>query len=160
QMVVRVPAGRAGSGGGEEPEAGGGAEPDAEAAAAGELYAETGEAADYTSLSEEEAEVEEEPEEEDPEPEILEGALSRGCHPVVDKIFRGFLDGLPTMPSKIVRIFTSSTFTDTGVERNSLMERIYPKIKEYCREQHGLEFQVRKIFKMFLHAGSLSVGLC
>uniref|UniRef100_A0A1I8FXK9 DUF4062 domain-containing protein n=1 Tax=Macrostomum lignano TaxID=282301 RepID=A0A1I8FXK9_9PLAT len=58
------------------------------------------------------------------------------------------------MPSKIVRIFTSSTFTDlvilrclmfnadTGVERNSLMERVYPKIKEYCREKHGLEFQV------------------
>jgi hypothetical protein len=30
---------------------------------------------------------------------------------------------------------------DTQVERNMLMENIYPKLKEYCRER-GLEFQV------------------
>lgn len=28
------------------------------------------------------------------------------------------------------------------MERNSLMQHIYPKLKEYCREKHGLEFQV------------------
>ena len=28
------------------------------------------------------------------------------------------------------------------MERNTLMEWVYPKIKEYCREKHGLEFQV------------------
>jgi hypothetical protein len=28
------------------------------------------------------------------------------------------------------------------MERNTLMEYVYPKIKEYCREKHGLEFQV------------------
>lgn len=33
--------------------------------------------------------------------------------------------------------------TDTALERNALMENVYPKIKEYCREKHGLEFQVR-----------------
>ena len=32
--------------------------------------------------------------------------------------------------------------TDTTVERNLLIENYYPKLKEYCREQHGLEFQV------------------
>ncbi|EDO40517.1 predicted protein, partial [Nematostella vectensis] len=42
---------------------------------------------------------------------------------------------------KIVRIFTSSTFTDTQAERNTLMERVYPKLKEFCQE-HGYEFQV------------------
>ena len=31
------------------------------------------------------------------------------------------------------------------MERNTLMEWVYPKIKEYCREKHGLEFQVREI---------------
>lgn len=36
----------------------------------------------------------------------------------------------------------SSTFTDTTVERNALMEEIYPKLKEYCRETYGLDFQV------------------
>ena len=44
--------------------------------------------------------------------------------------------------SQVVRIFTSSTFTDMLMERNTLMEYVYPKIKEYCREKHGLEYQV------------------
>ena len=30
------------------------------------------------------------------------------------------------------------------MERNTLMEWVYPKIKEYCKERHGLEFQVRR----------------
>ena len=59
----------------------------------------------------------------------------------VDKIFAGSLVNLPPVSSKIVRIFTSSTFTDMLMERNTLMEYVYPKIKEYCREKHGLEFQ-------------------
>ncbi|KAF2357626.1 P-loop containing nucleoside triphosphate hydrolase [Trinorchestia longiramus] len=29
-----------------------------------------------------------------------------------------------------------------GMERNTLMAEVYPKLKEYCREKHGLEFQV------------------
>lgn len=29
------------------------------------------------------------------------------------------------------------------MERNTLMAQCYPKIKDYCREKHGLEFQVR-----------------
>jgi hypothetical protein len=28
------------------------------------------------------------------------------------------------------------------MERNSLMKHTYPKLKDYCREKHGLEFQV------------------
>ena len=74
----------------------------------------------------------------------------------VDRIFAGNLDGLPPLSSKVdfifcqfffgqvVRIFTSSTFTDMLMERNTLMEYVYPKIKEYCREKHGLEYQVWK----------------
>ena len=61
---------------------------------------------------------------------------------IVDSIFAGRLNDLPQVSSKIVRIFTSSTFTDMLMERNTLMEYVYPKIKEYCRERHGLEFQV------------------
>ena len=60
----------------------------------------------------------------------------------IDRIFAGSLNDLPSVSSKIVRIFTSSTFTDMLMERNTLMEYVYPKIKEYCREKHGLEFQV------------------
>lgn len=60
----------------------------------------------------------------------------------VDRIFAGSLEVLPPVSSKIVRIFTSSTFTDTSMERNTLMAQVYPKLKDYCREKHGLEFQV------------------
>ncbi|KAK3103292.1 hypothetical protein FSP39_018264 [Pinctada imbricata] len=42
---------------------------------------------------------------------------------------------------KVVRIFTSSTFTDTKYERNFWMEEAYPKIKNFCLS-HGYEFQV------------------
>ena len=28
-------------------------------------------------------------------------------------------------------------------ERNHLMERVYPQMKNYCLEKHRLEFQVR-----------------
>lgn len=31
---------------------------------------------------------------------------------------------------------------DTLMERNNLMSKCYPRIKDYCREKHGLEFQV------------------
>ena len=79
---------------------------------------------------------------------------------ILQHVFYGKLDHLPSLASKIVRIFTSSTFTgddpstgfsslsffalcsDTSMERNSLMKHIYPKLKEFCREKHGLEFQV------------------
>ena len=67
----------------------------------------------------------------------------------VDRIFAGCLNDLPPVSSKIVRIFTSSTFTDMLMERNTLMEYVYPKIKEYCREKHGLEFQVSCIIIFF-----------
>ena len=60
----------------------------------------------------------------------------------IDRIFAGGLIDLPPVSSKIVRIFTSSTFTDMLMERNTLMEYVYPRIKEYCREKHGLEIQV------------------
>lgn len=31
---------------------------------------------------------------------------------------------------------------DTTMERNTLMAQCYPKLKDFCREKHGLEFQV------------------
>ncbi|CAF3724767.1 unnamed protein product [Rotaria socialis] len=56
-------------------------------------------------------------------------------------ILRGRSQQLPDVRSKIVRIFVSSTFTDTLTERDSLIENIFPKLKDYCREKYGLEFQ-------------------
>lgn len=103
---------------------------------------------------------------------------------MVDMIFQGALDPtLPPVSSKIVRIFTSSTFTgkyyivfcyvmmfndvenlhkDTTMERNTLMAKCYPRIKDYCREKHGLEFQVSDFRSFFsvplnLHASGFRV---
>jgi hypothetical protein len=43
--------------------------------------------------------------------------------------------------SNCVRIFLSSTFSDTKEERNYLVEKIYPQLRKYC-EDKKLEFQV------------------
>ena len=39
-------------------------------------------------------------------------------------------------------IWTVTIVSDTKEERNALMQHVYPKLAEYCREKHGLEFQV------------------
>ena len=49
--------------------------------------------------------------------------------------------------SQVVRIFTSSTFTDMLMERNTLMEFVYPRVREYCRERYGIEFQVDEVIR-------------
>ena len=48
---------------------------------------------------------------------------------------------------QVVRIFTSSTFTDMLMERNTLMEFVYPRVREYCRERYGIEFQVDEVIR-------------
>ncbi|XP_070552817.1 NACHT domain- and WD repeat-containing protein 1-like [Ptychodera flava] len=57
------------------------------------------------------------------------------------KILKGHFDIEYPSDAKIIRIFTSSTFTDTKHERDALMERVYPNLKRYCRSK-GYEFQV------------------
>ncbi|XP_046337848.2 NACHT domain- and WD repeat-containing protein 1-like isoform X2 [Haliotis rufescens] len=58
-----------------------------------------------------------------------------------DEVIRGNVTVECPSTAKIVRIFTSSTFTDTRNERNALMESAYPTLKEVCQQQ-GYEFQV------------------
>jgi hypothetical protein len=78
------------------------------------------------------------------------------------EILRGQFDKLPKDRSKIVRIFLSSTFSgisifiinyqnffkicfllDTHSERDHLIEFVYPDLKKYCKQNYGLDFQVR-----------------
>ncbi|XP_022796831.1 NACHT and WD repeat domain-containing protein 2-like isoform X2 [Stylophora pistillata] len=63
----------------------------------------------------------------------------------LDNVYHQVLSGnmSVTVPNsaKIVRIFTSSTFTDARVEQNALMSRVYPKLRDFCHEK-GYEFQV------------------
>ncbi|CAD5113598.1 DgyrCDS2759 [Dimorphilus gyrociliatus] len=59
----------------------------------------------------------------------------------VMRILRGDVDSPPFMPSNVVRIFLSSTFTDFKAERNILPQRAYPELRNYC-SNNGLDFQV------------------
>ncbi|CAM4823526.1 unnamed protein product [Rotaria magnacalcarata] len=56
-------------------------------------------------------------------------------------VLRGRCQELPEVRSKVVRVFVSSTFSDTLSERDSLIDTVFPKLKDYCREKYGLEFQ-------------------
>lgn len=65
----------------------------------------------------------------------------------LDRLLSGDLTKLIPLPKRVVRIFLSSTFTDMTLERNTLMEKVYPKLKKYCRERFGLDFQGKYIIK-------------
>ena len=41
----------------------------------------------------------------------------------------------------LIRLLIIPFALDTSVERNTLMERVYPKLKSYCQER-GYDFQV------------------
>ncbi|KAK3777081.1 hypothetical protein RRG08_008927 [Elysia crispata] len=58
-----------------------------------------------------------------------------------ETVMRGDMSKMYPSEAKVVRIFTSSTFTDTRNERNWLMERVYPKLKTFCQNR-GYDFQV------------------
>ncbi|KAH9502559.1 hypothetical protein Btru_068995 [Bulinus truncatus] len=58
-----------------------------------------------------------------------------------DQILEGDLTDLLPLPRSTVRIFLSSTFSDTRAERNGLAREAYPKLRDYCTEL-GLSFQV------------------
>lgn len=47
----------------------------------------------------------------------------------------------PKLVQKTIRIFLSSTFTDTRVDRNKLMEDVFEPVRELC-QQHGIAFEV------------------
>ena len=60
----------------------------------------------------------------------------------IDNIFAGAFENLERVKHPIIRIYLSSTYTDMTAEKSLLMTEVYPKVKEYCRERYGAEFQV------------------
>ncbi|XP_074640266.1 NACHT and WD repeat domain-containing protein 2-like [Tubulanus polymorphus] len=50
---------------------------------------------------------------------------------------------LPESKPKLTRIFICSNSIDTVHERNAIMSDVYPRLRNACREQYGLEIQVR-----------------
>ena len=43
-------------------------------------------------------------------------------------------------PSRVFRLFVSSTFSDMLKERDALQENVFPRLRQLC-EQHGARFQ-------------------
>lgn len=60
---------------------------------------------------------------------------------IVRNILSGKYNRVPDLRKKVIRIFLSSTFTDTNSERDYLIEKIYPRLKDYCKREHDLDFQ-------------------
>ncbi|XP_017680183.1 PREDICTED: NACHT and WD repeat domain-containing protein 2 [Lepidothrix coronata] len=63
--------------------------------------------------------------------------------------FSGNLSALPSHlapTGRSVRVFISANPEDTIAERGALREHVYPKLREFCRENYGLEFQVIDLY--------------
>ncbi|KAJ8046652.1 NACHT domain- and WD repeat-containing protein 1 [Holothuria leucospilota] len=56
------------------------------------------------------------------------------------QLLKGSLTAVPKLPSKVIRIFMSSTFGDMSAERNVIGEA-EPELSQWCRKQ-GLDFQL------------------
>ena len=60
------------------------------------------------------------------------------------RVLLGDFGGSDTAPVFVdhIRVFLSSTFSDTGTTRNFLMEHVWPDLRRRCRK-HGLTFEVQ-----------------
>ncbi|XP_053395169.1 NACHT and WD repeat domain-containing protein 2-like [Mercenaria mercenaria] len=64
--------------------------------------------------------------------------------PIVRRVLAGQVkpEELPEIPQRVVRVFLSSTGIDSQTERNTFVEKVYPKLRDYCSENYGVDFQV------------------
>ncbi|CAF1109225.1 unnamed protein product [Adineta steineri] len=58
-----------------------------------------------------------------------------------EQLYRGRFDHVGDRKLNSVRLFVSSTFTDTTDERNGLIDRVYPRLREYCLTKYNIQFQ-------------------
>ncbi|CAF4265838.1 unnamed protein product, partial [Adineta steineri] len=56
-------------------------------------------------------------------------------------LYRGRFDHIGDRKFNSVRLFVSSTFTDTTDERNGLINHVYPRLREYCLNKYKIQFQ-------------------
>ncbi len=59
---------------------------------------------------------------------------------VEKEILWGEKECLKYSKKRVVRVFISSTFTDTKTERNYLLKEVFPQVREYCQAR-GVEFR-------------------
>ena len=62
----------------------------------------------------------------------------------VDRIYCGDMTDLQPPMRPVIRIYLSSNFTDMVMEKTELVNHIFPIIRNYCKDRHGLDFQVRR----------------
>ncbi|CAF1291712.1 unnamed protein product [Adineta ricciae] len=58
-----------------------------------------------------------------------------------DQLYRGRFDHVGNRQLNSIRIFVSSTFTDTAEERNGLIDLVYPRLRDYCLATYNVQFQ-------------------
>ncbi|CAF1262624.1 unnamed protein product [Rotaria magnacalcarata] len=58
-----------------------------------------------------------------------------------EQFYRGRFDEVGDRKLNSVRVFISSTFSDTTDERNGLIERVYPQLRKYCLNKYKIQFQ-------------------
>lgn len=56
------------------------------------------------------------------------------------RILQGQLREADCRFSRQVKLFVSSTFDDTVVERDYLMEHVFPLVQRWCSAEFGLQF--------------------
>ena len=56
-------------------------------------------------------------------------------------IWAGDLKEASRLGKKSLKVFISSTFTDSKTERNYLMREVYPRLRDFCNRQ-GIDFSV------------------
>ncbi|UJR21418.1 hypothetical protein I4U23_024507 [Adineta vaga] len=58
-----------------------------------------------------------------------------------EQLYRGRFDHVGDRKLNSVRVFVSSTFTDTTEERNGLIDLVYPRLRDYCLTKYNIQFQ-------------------
>ena len=60
----------------------------------------------------------------------------------VDRIYCGDMTDLLPPLRPVIRVYLASNFTDMVMEKTELVNHIFPVIRNYCKDRHGLDFQV------------------
>lgn len=63
-------------------------------------------------------------------------------HEEVERIMAGDFAALPELPAKRVCIYLCSSYTGMDLEKGVLMTEVIPRLRHFCRDHFGLEFQV------------------
>uniref|UniRef100_A0A8C4WZ30 NACHT and WD repeat domain containing 2 n=1 Tax=Eptatretus burgeri TaxID=7764 RepID=A0A8C4WZ30_EPTBU len=53
---------------------------------------------------------------------------------------------LISTPARCVRVFISANVEDTEAERRALHQHVIPKLREFCRDNYGLDFQAVDVY--------------